>query len=60
MDIYYAALDLGQHRLAAAAKQKANLCEDELMFSGEQFYGLRECGVAFRSRICTVVNIVLS
>ncbi|XP_067938784.1 WD repeat-containing and planar cell polarity effector protein fritz homolog [Watersipora subatra] len=33
MDIYYAALDLGQHRLAAAAKQKARHCEDELLFS---------------------------
>lgn len=35
MDIYYAALDSGQQRLAAAAKHKAKQCEDELMFSGK-------------------------
>ncbi|KAF6021115.1 WDPCP [Bugula neritina] len=33
MDIYYAALDQNQHRLAAAAKHKAKQCEEELMFS---------------------------
>lgn len=35
MDIYYAALDAGQQRIAAAARHKASLCDDELMFSGE-------------------------
>jgi len=38
MDIYYAALDQNQHRLAAAAKHKAKQCEEELMFSGIQSY----------------------
>ena len=35
MDIYYAALDSGQSRLAAAARHKAKLCDEELTaFSG--------------------------
>jgi len=34
MDIYYTALDKGQASLAAACKQKAAQCEEELVFSG--------------------------
>lgn len=35
MDMYYAALDSGQTRLAGAAKHKAKLCDEQMMFSGE-------------------------
>ena len=60
MDIYYAAFELGQERLAAAARHKAKQCDEELMFSGISILLEQVVGVCLTSiYYCCLLLLVL-